>query len=89
MALTTADKAQIVKTFKQSTNDTGSSDVQIALLTARINSLTEHLKVHKHDFHTRFGLTNMVSQRRRHMRYLKGKDLHRYQSLIKELEIRG
>lgn len=89
MALTTADKAQIVKTFKQSENDTGSSDVQIALLTARINSLTEHLKTHKHDFHTRFGLTNMVSQRRRHMRYLKAKDSHRYQSLIKELEIRG
>jgi small subunit ribosomal protein S15 len=89
MALTTAAKAQIVKTFKQSKNDTGSSDVQIALLTARINSLTEHLKVHKHDFHTRFGLTNMVSQRRRLMRYLKGKNTARYQQLIKELDIRG
>lgn len=89
MALTTAAKAELVKTFKQSKNDTGSPEVQIALLTARINSLTEHLKVHKHDFHTRFGLTKMVSQRRKMMRYLKGKDLQRYQHVIKELEIRG
>jgi small subunit ribosomal protein S15 len=89
MALTTAATAQIVKTYKRSKNDTGSPEVQIALLTARINSLTEHLKVHKHDFHTRFGLTKMVSQRRRLMRYLKGKDLTRYTTIIKELEVRG
>lgn len=89
MALSTVAKAQIVKTFKQSTNDTGSPEVQIALLTARINSLTEHLKIHKHDFHTRFGLTNMVSQRRKLMRYLKGKDSQRYLQVIKELDIRG
>ncbi len=88
MALTTAATAQIVKTFKQSKNDTGSPEVQIALLTARINYLTEHLKVHKHDFHTRYGLTNMVSQRRRLMRYLKGKSMQRYQAIIKELEVR-
>lgn len=89
MALTTAAKAQIIKTFKQSANDTGSPEVQIALLTARINSLTEHLKTHKHDFHTRHGLTNMVSQRRRLMRYLKGESLQRYQHVIKELDVRG
>ncbi len=89
MSLTTAAKAQIVKTYKQSKNDTGSPEVQIALLTARINELTEHLKVHKHDFHTRYGLTNMVSQRRRLLRYLKGKNMTRYQFIIKELEIRG
>lgn len=89
MALTTAQKAQIVKTHKQSKNDTGSPEVQIALLSARINALTEHLKVHKHDFHTRYGLTNLVSQRRRLMRYLKGQNLQRYQSIIKELDIRG
>ena len=89
MALTTAAKAQIVKTYKQSKNDTGSSEVQIALLTARINGLTEHLKVHKHDFHTRFGLTKMVSQRRKLMRYLKDKNAQGYQQLIKELDIRG
>jgi small subunit ribosomal protein S15 len=89
MALTTAATAQIVKTYKQSKNDTGSPEVQIALLSARINALTEHLKVHKHDFHTRYGLTNMVSQRRRLMRYLKGKSIQRYTSIIKELDIRG
>ena len=59
MALNTADKAKIVKTYEHSKNDTGSSEVQIALLTARITYLTEHLKAHKHDFHTRFGLTNI------------------------------
>lgn len=89
MALTTAATAQIVNDFKQSKNDTGSPEVQIALLTARINYLTEHLKVHKHDFHTRFGLTNMVSQRRKLMRYLKSKDAQRYLKVIKELDIRG
>lgn len=89
MALSTAAKAQIVKTHKQSKNDTGSPDVQIALLTARINELTAHLKQFKKDFHTRYGLTNLVSQRRRLMRYLKRKDLPRYQALIEKLEIRG
>lgn len=89
MALTAIAKAQVIKKFKQSKNDTGSSDVQIALLTTRINALTEHLKIHKHDFHTRFGLTKLVSQRRRLMRYLKGSDVARYQKLIKELDIRG
>lgn len=89
MALTAVAKAQIVKTFKQSKNDTGSPEVQIALLTARISSLTEHLKVHKHDFHTRFGLTKMVSLRRKLMRYLKGESMQRYQHILKELDIRG
>jgi small subunit ribosomal protein S15 len=89
MALSTAAKAQIVKTHQRSQNDTGSSEVQIALLTVRINSLTEHLKIHKHDFHTRYGLTKMVSQRRKLMRYLKNKDAGRYQQIVKALDIRG
>lgn len=89
MALNSAAKAQIIKNFKQSKNDTGSSEVQIALLTARINALTEHLKIHTHDFHTRFGLTKMVSQRRKLLRYLKTTNLQGYSSLIKELDIRG
>jgi small subunit ribosomal protein S15 len=89
MALTSAVTAQILKTYKQSKNDTGSPEVQIALLTARINALTEHLKAHKHDFHTRYGLTKMVSQRRKHMLYLKRKDVQRYQKIIKELDVRG
>lgn len=89
MPLAASAKADIIKSFKKSKNDTGSSEVQIALLTARINALTEHLKTHKHDFHTRYGLTNMVSQRRKLMRYLKNKDPIGYQSIIKELDIRG
>lgn len=89
MALSSADKAKIVENHKQSKNDTGSPDVQIVLLTARINGLTEHLKVHKHDFHTRYGLTNLVSLRRRLMRYLKKTNVIRYQAIIKELDIRG
>jgi small subunit ribosomal protein S15 len=89
MPLTTAVKAQIVKTFQKGQNDTGSSEVQIALLTSRINALTGHLKTHKHDFHTRYGLTKLVSQRRRLMTYLKRTNPEWYQKLIKELEIRG
>ena len=89
MALTSTQKVQIIKTYKQSKNDTGSSEVQIALLTSRINLLTEHLKIHKHDFHTRYGLTNLVSLRRRLMRYLKSQSSERYQRIIKELDIRG
>ncbi len=89
MALTAAVTAQIVKTYGQSATDTGSSEVQIALLTARINGLTEHLKVNAHDFHTRYGLTNMVSKRRRLMRYLKAKNPQAYRQLIEKLEIRG
>ena len=89
MALSTATKAQIIKTHKQSKDDTGSSDVQIALLTAKINVLTDHLKVHKHDVHTRYGLTRAVSKRRRLMKYLKRTDSARYANLIKELDIRG
>lgn len=89
MSLSTAAKAQIVKTHKRSKNDTGSSEVQIALLTASINALTEHLKVHKFDFHTRYGLMMKVSKRRRLMNYLKRVDADRYAAIIKELEVRG
>ena len=89
MSLTTAATAQIVKTYQRSKNDTGSSEVQIALLTARIESLTEHLKVHKHDVHTRYGLTNLVSQRRRLLNYLKRKNLKAYRELVQKLDMRG
>jgi small subunit ribosomal protein S15 len=89
MALTAAQTAQIIKTYQRGNKDTGSPEVQIALLTVRINTLTEHLKKHKHDYHTRYGLTNMVSQRRRMMNYLKKKDQKRYADVIKSLEIRG
>lgn len=89
MALTTADTAQIVKTYQRAKGDTGSSEVQIALLTARISYLTEHLKSNKKDFHSRHGLTKLVSQRRRLMRYLKTTDLATYKKLIKDLDVRG
>jgi small subunit ribosomal protein S15 len=89
MAFTAAVKAEIVKTYQKSKNDTGSSEVQIALLSARINYLTEHLKTNPNDFHTRYGLTNLVSQRRRLLRYLKNTNLESYQATIKALEIRG
>lgn len=82
-------KEQIIQQFQQSKNDTGSPDVQIALLTARIKYLTEHLKTHDHDFHTRHGLTKLVSQRRKLLSYLKRKNIQRYQALIKELDVRG
>lgn len=87
MPLATAVKAKIVETHKQSANDTGSPEVQIALLSARITMLTEHLKVHKRDFHTR--LMKLVSQRRKLMRYLKNKSVERYQAILKQLDLRG
>ncbi|OGT55920.1 MAG: 30S ribosomal protein S15 [Gammaproteobacteria bacterium RIFCSPHIGHO2_12_FULL_43_28] len=89
MSLTTADTAQIVKQFGKDQGDTGRTEVQIALLTARIERLTAHLKQHNHDFHTRYGLMKLVSKRRRLMNYLKNSDLPRYQSVIQALDVRG
>ncbi|OGT45370.1 MAG: 30S ribosomal protein S15 [Gammaproteobacteria bacterium RIFCSPHIGHO2_12_FULL_41_20] len=89
MALTATAKAHIIKSHQQGKSDTGSPEVQIALLTARIIYLTDHLKKHAHDFHTRYGLTNLVSQRRRLLRYLKTKSIERYRTLIKKLDVRG
>ena len=89
MSLTTAATAQIVKTYQRVKNDTGSSEVQIALLSARIEKLTEHLKTNIHDFHTRYGLTRLVSQRRRLMRYFKRVNPTGYRDLLQKLNIRG
>lgn len=89
MSLNAASKAQIIESYQRAKNDTGSSEVQIALLTARIEYLTEHLKVHKHDVHTRYGLTKLVSQRRRLLNYLKKGDVKHYRTLIGKLDIRG
>lgn len=89
MSLTTAETAQIIQTYQRVKDDTGSSEVQIALLSARIEKLTEHLKINKHDYHTRYGLTLMVSKRRRLMRYLKRIDATGYAALIEKLNIRG
>lgn len=88
MAFTAAAKEQIIKTYRRDKSDTGSSEVQIALLSARIEYLTAHLKNNKHDYHTRYGLTNLVSKRRRLMRYFKSTSPQAYRELIKKLDIR-
>lgn len=81
-------KQEIVEKFGRQPNDTGSPEVQVALLTERINHLTEHLKTHKKDHHSRRGLLKMVGQRRGLLQYLKNKDIEAYRSLIKELGLR-
>lgn len=82
------DKKTVREKYQRHENDTGSSDVQIALLTSRIEALTEHLKIHSKDRSSRYGLIKMVSARRRLLDYLKQKDEAHYQELIKELKIR-
>ena len=82
-------KKIIIDEFKTHEGDTGSPEVQIAILTRRINDLNEHLRVHKKDHHSRRGLLKMVGKRRNLLRYLKNKDIERYRTLIKKLQIRG
>ena len=88
MALTAEEKQEIIKTYATHEGDTGSPEVQVALLTKRIADLTEHLKEHKHDHHSRRGLIRMVNQRRKLLDYLKRKDVARYTSLIERLGLR-
>jgi small subunit ribosomal protein S15 len=88
MALQVVQKEQVVKQYQRSGKDTGSPEVQIALLTERINSLTEHFKTHVKDFHSRRGLLKLVSQRRKLLDYLKGKDADKYRDLIERLGLR-
>ena len=88
MTLTTDQKREVVQQFGKSAEDTGSPEVQIALLTRRINHLTEHLREHKHDHHSRRGLLMLVGQRRRLLNYLQRKDVDRYRGLIGELGLR-
>ena len=88
MSLTAARKAEIVAEYKRADNDTGSPEVQVALLTAQINHLQDHFKEHKKDHHSRRGLIKMVNQRRKLLDYLKSKDNARYSDLIKRLELR-
>lgn len=89
MSLTTVETAQIIKANQRAQGDTGSSEVQIALLSARIEKLTDHLKTNKHDYHTRYGLTLMVSKRRRLMRYFKRVNPIKYRELLDKLQLRG
>ena len=88
MALTKEEKQSIIKEFAKNEKDTGSAEVQIAILTKEINDLTEHLKVHIHDFHSRRGLLRKVGKRRNLLQYLAKKDIQSYPEVIKKLGLR-
>lgn len=88
MALTKERKQEVTKEYGQSEKDTGNTDVQVALLTERINGLTEHLKINPKDHHTRYGLLKLVGQRRSLLDYLSSENIERYRGLIKKLNIR-
>ncbi len=88
MALTKEDKTELVKKFGENDSDTGKAEVQVALLTERIKYLTDHLKTHKKDHHSRRGLLKLVGQRRRLLRYLQKIDIMRYRKVIEQLGLR-
>ncbi|HTJ91861.1 MAG TPA: 30S ribosomal protein S15 [Pararobbsia sp.] len=88
MSVANINKSEIVAKFARAANDTGSPEVQVALLTTRINELTGHFKAHMKDHHSRRGLLRMVSRRRKLLDYLKGKDADRYRALIEQLGLR-
>lgn len=89
MALTKEEKEKIIKDFGLHEGDTGSTEIQIAMLTTRISQLTEHLKIHKHDESSRRGLLKLVGQRRRFLAYLRKKNFGSYQTITKKLELRS
>lgn len=88
MTLTQERKAELIEKFGDSAQDTGRTEVQVAMLTERINQLTEHLRVHKKDHHSRRGLLMLVGRRRRFLDYLQRSDLERYRALVRELGLR-
>ncbi|ACS79062.1 30S ribosomal protein S15 [Maridesulfovibrio salexigens] len=88
MVMTAEAKAKVIEEYQTKPGDTGSPEVQVALLTARIKYLTDHFKTHKKDFHSRTGLLKMVGQRRNILKYLKSKDVQRYRDLIARLGLR-
>ena len=88
MATTAERRMELISTYRQHENDTGSPEVQVALITQRINQLTGHFATHKQDHHSRRGLLKLVGQRRRLLKYLKSKDLERYSALIEALDLR-
>ena len=88
MALTKDEKAKIIKEFAKNEKDCGSAEVQIAILTNEINTLTEHLKVHKHDYHSNRGLLMKVGKRKKLLEYLKNNDVKSYREVIKKLNLR-
>lgn len=89
MALNKKKKENIIKSYQRGDKDTGSPEVQVALLTEKINELTDHLKIHKKDFHSRRGLLQMVNKRRKLLNYMKLKQNDKYQSLVKKLNLKG
>lgn len=89
MSLTVDEKSQIVKEYQASSSDTGSPEVQVAILTKKINKLTDHFRKHIHDFHSRRGLLRMVSQRHKLLKYVKKKDIERYRALVAKLGLRA
>ena len=88
MAMNAESKKQVIEKYRRGDNDTGSPEVQVALMTSRITELTEHFKLHKHDHHSRQGLVRLVNSRRKLLDYLKKKDVERYRSLIGSLGLR-
>ncbi len=88
MAMTANSKSKIVEDYRTHQSDTGSPEVQIALLSARINELADHFQAHPHDHHSRIGLLRMINKRRKLLEYLKGSDVGRYRSLIERLGLR-
>jgi len=88
VVMTAEDKSKVIEEYKKHEGDTGSPEVQVALLTTRINYLTDHFKVHAKDFHSRTGLLKLVGQRRKLLKYLKNKDIQRYRDLIARLGLR-
>jgi small subunit ribosomal protein S15 len=88
VSLTKAEKTEIIHQYSAHPSDTGSPEVQIAMLTTRISQLTEHLKVHRNDEHSRRGLYKLVGARRRHLTYLKNKDVARYRKIVERLGLR-
>lgn len=88
MALKKDEKQNIISEYARGKNDTGSVEVQVALLTDKINTLTEHMKIHIHDYHTKLGLLKMVGRRKSLLEYLKREDVARYRELIKKLNLR-
>ena len=88
MATLKATKQELIKAFAEHEKDTGSCSVQVALLTNRINNLTEHFKTHKKDFNSRVGLLRLVSQRKRLLEYLKREDIEKYRELVKKLNLK-
>jgi small subunit ribosomal protein S15 len=89
MPLTLEKKTEIIKKFQKEDKDTGSSEVQIAIFTQRINDLTEHLKIHKKDHHTRRGLITLINKRNKLLKYVYGQDHNRYRKIVDELNIRA